>query len=162
MAKEYPLASQGGGSPRGAGKGPGGYSYRSSELTLSEKRAMTKQNKSAESMKNKDLDKYEKGVAARAAQKAAAADAAAKALKIANKKGMIKGAATTVAVGAAAKLAAAANDKKKPTPKPTPKPTVKPKPMTEAQKQAKALDALEAKRTAVAKKTGSRPNYRTN
>jgi hypothetical protein len=158
MAKEYPLASQGGGSPRGAGKGPGGYSYRSSELTLSEKRAMTKQNKSAESMKNKDLDKYEKGVAARAAQKAAAADAAAKALKIANKKGMIKGAATTVAVGAAAKLAAAANDKKKPTPKAT----VKAKPMTEAQKQAKALDALQAKRAAAEKKTGSRPNYRTN
>ena len=38
----------------------------------------------------------------------------------------------------------------------------KPKPMTEAQKQAKALDALQAKRTAAEKKTGSRPNYRTN
>ncbi len=36
------------------------------------------------------------------------------------------------------------------------------KPMTEAQKQAKALAALEAKRTAVAKKTGKRPNYYTN
>jgi len=36
------------------------------------------------------------------------------------------------------------------------------KPMTEAQKQAKALDALQAKRAAVAKKTGVRPNYRTN
>ena len=38
----------------------------------------------------------------------------------------------------------------------------KPKPMTEAQKQAKALDALQAKRAAAEKKTGSRPNYRTN
>jgi hypothetical protein len=36
------------------------------------------------------------------------------------------------------------------------------KPMTEAQKQAKALAALEAKRAAVAKKTGKRPNYGTN
>jgi hypothetical protein len=49
---------------------------------------------------------------------------------------------------------------KKPTPKPTV--TAKAKPMTEAQKQAKALDALEAKRAAVAKKTGKRPNYGTN
>lgn len=36
------------------------------------------------------------------------------------------------------------------------------KPMTEAQKQAKAMDALEAKRAKVAKKTGVRPNYGTN
>jgi hypothetical protein len=36
------------------------------------------------------------------------------------------------------------------------------KPMTEAQKQAKALDALEKKRASVAKKTGKRPNYYTN
>ena len=42
------------------------------------------------------------------------------------------------------------------------KATAKAKPMTEAQKQAKALDALEAKRAAVAKKTGKRPNYKTN
>jgi len=44
--------------------------------------------------------------------------------------------------------------------KSTPKATAKP--MTEAQKQAKAMAALEAKRAAVAKKTGVRPNYRTN
>ena len=48
----------------------------------------------------------------------------------------------------------------KATPKATPKATTKP--MTEAQKQAKAMAALEAKRAAVAKKTGVRPNYRTN
>lgn len=46
--------------------------------------------------------------------------------------------------------------------KATPKATTKAKPMTEAQKQAKAMAALEAKRAAVAKKTGVRPNYRTN
>ena len=45
-------------------------------------------------------------------------------------------------------------------PKATPKATTKP--MTLAQKQAKAMAALEAKRAAVAKKTGVRPNYRTN
>jgi len=39
---------------------------------------------------------------------------------------------------------------------------VKPKPMTEAQKQKKAMDALEKKRADVAKKTGKRPNYYTN
>ena len=52
--------------------------------------------------------------------------------------------------------------KPKATAKATPKPTAKAKPMTEAQKQAKAMAALEAKRAAVAKKTGVRPNYRTN
>ena len=46
--------------------------------------------------------------------------------------------------------------------KPAPKTTSTMKPMTEAQKQAKALDALEAKRAATAKKTGLRPNYKTN
>jgi len=46
--------------------------------------------------------------------------------------------------------------------KPVMKTTVKPKPMTEAQKQAKAMDKLMAKRKAVSKKTGSWPNYNTN
>jgi hypothetical protein len=36
------------------------------------------------------------------------------------------------------------------------------KPMTEAQKQAKAMDDLMKKRAAVAKKTGKWPNYGTN
>jgi hypothetical protein len=49
------------------------------------------------------------------------------------------------------------------TPKrPTPKATIKPKPMTEAQKQKKAMDDLMKKRKAVSKKTGSWPNYNTN
>jgi hypothetical protein len=46
--------------------------------------------------------------------------------------------------------------------KATPKATAKPKPMTEAQKQAKAMDKLMEKRKAVSKKTGSWPNYNTN
>ena len=51
---------------------------------------------------------------------------------------------------------------KKTTTKATPKATAKPKPMTAAQKQAKAMDKLMAKRKAVSKKTGSWPNYNTN
>ena len=50
----------------------------------------------------------------------------------------------------------------KATAKATPKATVKPKPMTETQKQKKAMDDLMKKRKAVSKKTGSWPNYNTN
>jgi hypothetical protein len=50
----------------------------------------------------------------------------------------------------------------KPTPKATPKATAKAKPMTQAQKQAKAMDDLMKKRKTVSKKTGSWPNYNTN
>lgn len=53
----------------------------------------------------------------------------------------------------------------KPTPTPTPKPQVRIAPMqsmTESQKQDKALRDLMKKREAVAKKTGSWPNYGTN
>jgi hypothetical protein len=89
----------------GGSKGPGGYSYRGSELTAAEKRALVKQNKSAQSLKNTDLDKLEKGRAARAAAKAAAAAAKAKAIKKAETKGKIKGAAATVGLGSAMKLA---------------------------------------------------------
>jgi hypothetical protein len=46
--------------------------------------------------------------------------------------------------------------------KATPKATSKAKPMTEAQKQKKAMDDLMKKRKAVSKKTGSWPNYNTN
>jgi len=48
-----------------------------------------------------------------------------------------------------------------PTGKATKKPST-PKPMTEAQKQKAALDALMKKRLAEAKKTGVYPNYGTN
>ena len=56
---------------------------------------------------------------------------------------------------------------KKPTPKITkkavvPKPKATKKPLTQAQKEAAAMDALMKKRAAEAKKTGNWPNYRTN
>jgi hypothetical protein len=154
---DRPGEAMGGGETRGLG-----VSVRSKGVDMSTKRMVNKQNKAADSYKIKDLDKLEKGQKYRAEKKLRDAATKTKELKTAEKKGMVKGAAATVAVGAAAKLTAASNDKKKATPKPTPKATVKAKPMTEAQKQAKALDALEAKRAAVAKKTGKRPNYGTN
>ena len=158
MAKtDRPGEAMGGGASRGLG-----VSVRSNSVDAGTKRMVTKQNKAADSYKVKDLDKLEKGQKYRAEKKAADARARAKELKTAEKKGMVKGAVATAVVGTAAKLTAATNDKKKATPTPTPKATVKAKPMTEAQKQAKALDALEAKRAAVAKKTGKRPNYKTN
>jgi len=107
----------GGGARSGSGKGPGGYSYRGSELSAAEKRALVKQNKSAESMKNKDLDKFEKGRKNRAAKKVRDAAIKAKELKAAETKGKIKGAAATVGVGVGA-LAVAKNEKKKATEKP--------------------------------------------
>jgi hypothetical protein len=54
----------------------------------------------------------------------------------------------------------ATGSKKTARPLPTGKPTKKP--MTEAQRQADALDKLMKKRLAEAKKTGVYPNYRTN
>jgi hypothetical protein len=104
-----------GGGSRGPARGPGGYSYRGSELTAAEKRALVKQNKSAQSLKNTDLDKLEKGRAARAAKKAADAAAKAKALKKAETKGKIKGAAATVGLGSAMKLATFTKEDKKKT-----------------------------------------------
>jgi hypothetical protein len=54
----------------------------------------------------------------------------------------------------------ATGSKKTARPLPTGKATKKP--MTEAQRQADALDKLMKKRAAEAKKTGIYPNYRTN
>jgi hypothetical protein len=51
---------------------------------------------------------------------------------------------------------------KKPTPKATAKATTKPKPTAAELREAKAMKDLMAKRKAVAKKTGSWPNYHTN
>lgn len=69
---------------------------------------------------------------------------------------VIKPKTTTRAVGSMRKLSDVVK------PKATPKATAKAKPMTEAQKQAKAMDKLMAKRRAESKKTGSWPNYNTN
>jgi hypothetical protein len=51
---------------------------------------------------------------------------------------------------------------KKPTPKATAKATTKPKPTAAEVREAKAMKDLMAKRKAVAKKTGTWPNYNTN
>ncbi len=135
----------------GGSRGPGGYSYRSSELTTAEKRAMTKQNKAAESMKNKDLDKLEKGRITRAAKKAADAAAKAKALKKAETKGKIKGAAATVGLGSAMKLATFTKEDKNKS-----KPTAKAKkPLTASEKAFIKNQKEKAKAT---KRTGVYPN----
>ena len=100
---------------RGGGGIAGGISVRSKSVDTGTKRMVTKQNRAAESYKIKDLDKLEKGRAARAERKLKDADAKAKQLKKAELTGLVKGAAATAAVGAAAKLTVAAKDKKKKT-----------------------------------------------
>ena len=99
----------------GGGRGPGGYSYRSSELTAAERRALKKQNKSAESLKNKDLDKMDKNKAAYAKQKAARAEQLKGAYKVGKKVGATAGLAGGIVVGAVAQKAV---DKAKSKPKP--------------------------------------------
>jgi hypothetical protein len=89
----------------GGGRGPGGYSYRSSELTAAERRALKKQNKAAESLKNKDLDKMDKNKAAYAKQKAARAEQLKGAYKVGKKVGATAGLAGGVVVGAVAQKA---------------------------------------------------------
>jgi len=99
----------------GGGRGPGGYSYRSSELSAAERRALKKQNKSAESLKNKDLDQMDKNKAAYAKQKAARAEQLKGAYKVGKKVGATAGLAGGVVVGAVAQKAV---DKAKSKPKP--------------------------------------------
>jgi hypothetical protein len=100
---------------RGGGGMAGGISVRSKSVDTGTKRMVTKQNRAADSYKIKDLDKLEKGRAARAERKLKDADAKAKQLKKAELTGLVKGAAATAAVGAAAKLTVASKDKKKKT-----------------------------------------------
>ena len=89
----------------GGGRGPGGYSYRGSELSAAERRALVKQNKAAESLKNKDLDKMDKNKAAYAKQKAARAEQLKGAYKVGKKVGATAGLAGGVVVGAVAQKA---------------------------------------------------------
>jgi len=108
----------------GSGRGPGGYSYRGSELSAAERRALVKQNKSAESLKNKDLDKLEKNKARYKAQKEATAKRILQEKKTVAGKAGVAG----VALGAAGQMAIEkAKAKVKATPKPTAKNTSKPK-----------------------------------
>jgi hypothetical protein len=135
----------------GGGRGPGGYSYRSSELTAAERRALVKQNKSAESLMNKDLDKLEKNKALYKAQKAAKAKKILQDKKAAVGKAGILG----VAVGAAAQMAiekAKAKVKAKPTPKAKPKkPTKSEQNFLDGQKLKKKM----LKKTGVYKNTAT-------
>jgi hypothetical protein len=89
----------------GSGRGPGGYSYRGSELSAAERRALVKQNKSAESLKNKDLDKLEKNKARYKAQKEARAKQLEGSYKVGKRVGATKGIIAGVAVGAVAQKA---------------------------------------------------------
>jgi hypothetical protein len=102
----------------GGGRGPGSYSYRGSELTAAERRALTKQNKSAESLKNKDLDKMDKNKARYKAQKEATAKRILQEKKTAAGKAGVAG----VALGAVAQMAVdKAKAQKKSTTKINPK-----------------------------------------
>lgn len=105
----------------GGGRGPGGYSYRSSELSAAERRALVKQNKAAESLKNKDLDKLEKNKARYKAQKESTAKRILQEKKTVAGKAGVAG----VALGAAAQMAI---DKAKAKPKSTPKAKATPTP----------------------------------
>jgi hypothetical protein len=82
-----------------AKKAAGSVSVRSKSVDTGTKRMVTKQNRAAQSYKIKDLDKLEKGQAARAAKKARDAAEKARQLKAAQKKGMVKGATATAGLG---------------------------------------------------------------
>ena len=112
MASANRIEGIAGGSGRGSA---GGYSYRASELTAAERRILTKQNKSANSLKAKDLDKLDKNKAAYAKQKAARAEQLKGAYKVGKKVGATAGLAGGVVVGAVAQKAV---DKAKSKPKP--------------------------------------------
>jgi hypothetical protein len=133
----------------GGGRGPGGYSYRASELSAAERRALVKQNKSAESLKNKDLDKMDKNKARYKAQKEATAK------RISKEKKAVAGLA--FAVGAAGQMAIE-KAKAKATPKPKPTPKAKTKKPTKSEQNF--LDGQKLKKK-ILKKTGVYKNTAT-
>ena len=94
-------------------KAAGGVSVRSKSVDVGTKRMVTKQNKAADSYRIKDLDKYEKGKAAREAKKLRDAAQKAKELKAAQRAGMVKGATATAGVGTAGLLIVDNSKKKK-------------------------------------------------
>ena len=152
MATANRIEGIGGGTGRGSS---GAISVRSKSVDTGTKRMVTKQNKAAESYKIKDLDKYEKGKAQRAAAKKAAEAAAKKQ----SNKDKAKGAAAATA-GIAGGLAivggAKAKSNSKPTPKATPKATAKPKP--KLSKSEEAFLAGQKKKAQITKRTGVYPN----
>lgn len=138
----------------GGGRGPGSYSYRGSELTAAERRALTKQNKSAESLKNKDLDKMDKNKAAYAKQKAATAKQNLQEKKaVAGKAGVAGVALGAVAQMAVDKVKAQKKSTAKTTPKATPKAAPKAKPKKYTKSEQNFLDGQKLK-AKILKKTG--------
>jgi hypothetical protein len=138
----------------GSGRGPGAYSYRGSELSAAERRALVKQNKSAESLKNKDLDKMDKNKAAYAKQKEARAKQLEGSYKVGKRVGATKGLAAGAALGA---VAQAALDKAKASKKAQAKPTQKPAAKTPARKYTKSEQDFikgEKLKAKILKKTG--------
>ena len=135
----------------GGGRGPGGYSYRGSELSAAERRALVKQNKSAESLKNKDLDKLEKNKALYKAQKAAKAKKILQDKKAAAGKAGVLG----VAVGAAAQMAI-----EKAKAKAKAKATIKAKPKKPTKSEQNFLDGQKLKKK-ILKDTGVYKNTAT-
>ena len=138
----------------GSGRGPGAYSYRGSELSAAERRALVKQNKSAESLKNKDLDKMDKNKAAYAKQKEARAKQLEGSYKVGKRVGATKGLAAGAALGA---VAQAALDKAKASKKAQAKPTPKPAAKTPARKYTKSEQDFikgEKLKAKILKKTG--------
>jgi hypothetical protein len=94
-------------------KATGGVSVRSKSVDVGTKRMVTKQNKAADSYRIKDLDKYEKGKAAREAKKLRDAAEKAKQLKNSRRIGRIEGATATAGVGTAGLLIVDNSKKKK-------------------------------------------------
>jgi len=141
----------------GGGRGPGGYSYRGSELTAAERRSMVKQNKSAESLKNKDLDKMDKNKANYAKQKQARADQLEGSYKVGKTEGKVKAAVAAVPVIAATAKIAYNAGKKKGSQDNHHVTTVPPKKntMNKSERDFEAGQKLKAK---ITKKTGVYPN----
>jgi hypothetical protein len=145
----------------GSGRGPGGYSYRGSELSAAERRALVKQNKSAESLKNKDLDKLEKNKARYKTQKEATAKRILQEKKtVAGKAGVAGVALGAVAQMAVDKVKAQKKSTAKATPKVTPKATPKAKPRKYTKSEQNFLDGQKLKKK-ILKKTGVYPNTAT-
>ena len=94
-------------------KATGGISVRSKSVDVGTKRVVTQQNRAADSYRIKDLDKLEKGQAARAAKKLRDADKREKELKKERMIGKVEGATATVGLGTLGTAGLILVDKKK-------------------------------------------------
>ena len=101
----------------GGSRGPGGYSYRSSELEPAERRMIKKQNKAAESLKAKDLDAVDKNKAKYQQQKQTRADQLEGSYQAGKVEGKVKAGLAAIPVIVAAEEAGRAVGKKQGTQK---------------------------------------------